>query len=95
MLNDDSCKVDLSAVGMHFVYINNQKDLFMSSCWDASHRRFYSLSGGDLLINEFLNKKTVSIREIEPTSGLASINQKFSAENFENSFYSYNKKSSH
>ncbi|MCS6176940.1 hypothetical protein ACRN9J_07780 [Shewanella baltica] len=95
MLNDDSCKVDLSAVGMHFVYINNQKDLFMSSCWDASHRRFYSLSGGYLLINEFLNKKTVSIREIEPTSGLASINQKFSAENFENSFYSYNKKSSH
>ncbi|BFL86147.1 hypothetical protein LFREDSHE_45970 [Shewanella baltica] len=56
---------------------------------------FTLFRGVYLLINEFLNKKTVSIREIEPTSGLASINQKFSAENFENSFYSYNKKSSH
>ncbi len=93
MLNDGSCKMDLSAVGMHFVYINNEKDLFMSSCWDTSHRRFYSLSGGYLLIEEFFNKKTVSIREIEPASGWIPINQKFSSKNFKNSFHAYNKKS--
>lgn len=92
MLTDAGCKKGLSMEAMHFVYINNEKDLFMSSCWDASHRRFYSLSGGYLLMEAFLKKEVVSIREIEPTNGFSPINEKYSAINFENNFHVYNKK---
>ncbi len=92
MLPDTSCNKGLSMEAMHFVYINNEKGLFMSSCWDTSHRRLYSLSGGYLLLGEFLNKEMVSIREIEPTNGVSPINENYSTVNFEKVFHAYNKK---
>lgn len=91
IVSDDSCKIDSSDVGMHFVYLNDEKDLFMSSCWDEKYRRFHSLSGGYLLTEQFLNEEYVVIREIEPRDGWIPLNQKFSALNFKKIFYAYNK----
>jgi len=91
LTNDVRCKKDSLIIEVHFVYINDEKDLFMSSCWGSSYRRFYSLSDEVVLLGQFWSKDTVEIKEVDPKSDSSPINLTFNTKNFKHNFHTYNK----
>ena len=91
VIADLGCKDTGTNHFSHFILVNENRELFRSYCLKNGFREMRS-ENGYILVDEFINKNKVSLKEIYPNNKSSPITQTFSAKGFKNIFYEFNRK---